>query len=124
MPATFSPYMHLLKASSIYSLNGFDMTRCNQNFKHVHHSCGVMKYHFSGTKIIKPPKARAKASKEALEMWTEVSRASGDIYAEPSARKSGHQSANNSTIMATGISVSSINNPPSHADELFWKLRS
>ncbi|KAG2311575.1 hypothetical protein Bca52824_023132 [Brassica carinata] len=56
------------------------------------------------SKIIKPPKARAKASKEALEMWTEVSRASGDIYAEPSARKSGHQSANNSTIMATGIS--------------------
>ncbi|KAL0793759.1 hypothetical protein Bca101_065136 [Brassica carinata] len=55
------------------------------------------------SKIIKPPKAKAKASKEAIEMWTEVSRASGDIYAEPSAKKSGHQSANNST-MATGIS--------------------
>ncbi|KAH0850136.1 hypothetical protein HID58_007217, partial [Brassica napus] len=84
----------------------------------------IMKYHFSGTfilptfdmveqkyvtaevvlesKILKPPKAGAKASKEAIEMWTEVSletfTASGDMYAEPSARKPGHQSANNSTV--------------------------
>ncbi|KAH0885302.1 hypothetical protein HID58_061398, partial [Brassica napus] len=78
----------------------------------------VIKYHFSGpfilvtsdmveevyvtaegivpeSEIIKPPKAGAE---EAIEMWTEVALASGDMYAEPSARKSGHRFANKRTV--------------------------
>ncbi|KAG2288383.1 hypothetical protein Bca52824_047987 [Brassica carinata] len=82
----------------------------------------------SQSKIIKAPKAGAKASKEPKEMWKEngfssfsVSlviiimqknnkshdnehfTASGDMYAQTSAREDGHQSANNRTI-ATRIS--------------------
>ncbi|KAG5392833.1 hypothetical protein IGI04_022796 [Brassica rapa subsp. trilocularis] len=84
-------YMHLLKASSIYSLSGFDMTRFSQNFRHVHHqSCGVMKYHFSGTFIL--------PTFDMVEQKYVTAEASGDMYAEPSARKPGHQSANNCTV--------------------------
>ena len=47
--------------------------------------------------------------------------ASGDMYAQPSAREDGYQSANNRTL-ATRISGATIKNSPSHADELFWRL--
>ncbi|KAH0915991.1 hypothetical protein HID58_030437, partial [Brassica napus] len=87
-------YMHLLKAIMKYHFSGtfilptFDMVEQKYVTAEV----------FLESKILKPPKAGAKASKEAIEMWTEVSLASGDMYAEPSARKPGHQSANNCTV--------------------------
>ncbi|CAN6830237.1 unnamed protein product [Brassica oleracea var. botrytis] len=83
--------MHLLKASSIYSLSRFDMTRCNQNFRHVHHSYRVIKYHFSGPFILV-------TSDMVEEVYVTAEGTSGDMYAEPSARKSGHRFANKRTV--------------------------
>ncbi|WZZ14173.1 hypothetical protein YC2023_107262 [Brassica napus] len=86
------------------------------------------------SKILKPPKAGAKASKEAIEMWTEVSLEHNIMMmklSQPLATCMQNLQQGNLAInlqitapsVATGISVASINNSPSHAHELFWKLR-
>ncbi|KAG5411265.1 hypothetical protein IGI04_007584 [Brassica rapa subsp. trilocularis] len=96
----------ITNASSQVSVRGAIFMPATFN---IRQSCKVIKYHFPGPFILATSdmveevyvtaEAGAKASKEAIEMWTEVA-------LEPSARKAGHQSANKRTV-ATGIPESS-----------------